>query len=151
MKFLQQPLLLHQLPWRLWRPHSGRLPSPSPVVGASGQRPQDSTSAGPPRLYPTLPVSTDEKGEGNTGIRQRLHSAQEHRVKTPTAAAPQRGTTAPGPGGRRTLPPASCSLFSSMDILNWQRHTPPYSGEPQGMIRLVETIFFKPTALHGMT
>ena len=31
--------------------------------------------------------------------------------------------------------------FSSTDILNWQRHTPPYSGEPQAMIRLMETIF----------
>ena len=28
-----------------------------------------------------------------------------------------------------------------MDILNWQRHTPPYSGEPQAMIMLMETIF----------
>ena len=31
--------------------------------------------------------------------------------------------------------------FFSTDILNWQRHTPPYSGEPQAMIRLMETIF----------
>ena len=31
--------------------------------------------------------------------------------------------------------------FSSMDVLNWQRHAPPYSGEPQAMIRLMETIF----------
>ena len=31
--------------------------------------------------------------------------------------------------------------FSSMDILNWERHTPPYSGEPQAMIRPMETIF----------
>ena len=125
--------------------------APIPAEGASGHRPQHSTPARPPRLYLPVPVSRNKKGEGNTGIRQRLHSAQEHRVKTPTAAAPQRGTTAPGPGRRWTLPPASCNLFSSIYILNWQRHTPPYSGEPQGMIRLVETIFFKPTALHGMT
>ena len=31
--------------------------------------------------------------------------------------------------------------FSSMDVLNWQRHAPLYSGEPQAMIRLMETIF----------
>ena len=31
--------------------------------------------------------------------------------------------------------------FSSTDILNWQKHTPPYPGEPQGMIRRMETIF----------
>ena len=28
-----------------------------------------------------------------------------------------------------------------MDILYWQKHTPSYSEEPQGMIRLLETIF----------
>ena len=30
---------------------------------------------------------------------------------------------------------------SSTDILNWQRHAPPYSGEPQSMIRLMQAIF----------
>ena len=40
-----------------------------PAMETSGQRPQDSTSAGPPRLYPPLPVSTDGKGEENTAIR----------------------------------------------------------------------------------
>ena len=30
---------------------------------------------------------------------------------------------------------------SSTDILNWQRHAPPYSGEPQAMIRLMGAIF----------
>ena len=39
--------------------------APIPVMGTSGQHPQDSTSAGPPRLYPPLPVSTDRKGEEN--------------------------------------------------------------------------------------
>ena len=43
----------------------------------SGQRLQDSASAGPPRLYPHLPVSTDGKGEENTAISQRLRSAKE--------------------------------------------------------------------------
>lgn len=43
--------------------------APVPMMVTSGQRPQDSTSAGPPRLYPPLPVSTDGKGEENTGIR----------------------------------------------------------------------------------
>ena len=31
--------------------------------------------------------------------------------------------------------------FSSTDVLNWQRHTPLYMEEPQGMIRLMETFF----------
>ena len=49
----------------------------------SGQRPHDSTSAGPPRLYPPLPVSTDGKGKENTGIRQRLRSTKEQGERTP--------------------------------------------------------------------
>ena len=28
-----------------------------------------------------------------------------------------------------------------MDLLYWQKLTPPYSEEPQGMISLMETIF----------
>ena len=32
--------------------------------------------------------------------------------------------------------------FSSMDILNWQRHAPQYSEEPHAMSRLMETIFW---------
>ena len=56
--------------------------APIPVMETSGQHPQDSTSAGPPRLYPPLPVSTDGKGEENTGIRQRLYSAKEQGERT---------------------------------------------------------------------
>ena len=37
-----------------------------PAMEISGQCPQNSTSAGPPRLYPSLPVSTDGKGEENS-------------------------------------------------------------------------------------
>ena len=43
--------------------------APIPAMDTSGQCPQDSTSAGPPRLYPPLLVSTDGKGEENTAIR----------------------------------------------------------------------------------
>ena len=32
-------------------------------------------------------------------------------------------------------------LFSSTDILNWQKYMPQYSEEAQGVIRLMETIF----------
>ena len=56
---------------------------PIPAMDTSGQCPQNSTSAGPPRLYPSLPVSTDGKGEENTAIRQRLHSAKEQGERTP--------------------------------------------------------------------
>ena len=54
--------------------------APIQAVETSGQCHQDSTSARPPHswgLYPQLPVSTDGKGEENTGIRQRLCSAKE--------------------------------------------------------------------------
>lgn len=51
--------------------------APIPAVGTSSQRPQDSASAEPPKKYQPLPVSTDGKGGGDTGIRQRLRSAKE--------------------------------------------------------------------------
>ena len=57
--------------------------APIPAMETSGQCPQNSTSAGPPRLYPPLPVSTDGKGEQNTAIRQRLHSTKEQGERTP--------------------------------------------------------------------
>ena len=57
--------------------------APIPAMETSGQSPQNSTSAGPPRLYPPLLVSTDGKGEENTAIRQRLWSAKEQGERTP--------------------------------------------------------------------
>ena len=57
--------------------------APIPAMETSGQCPQNSASAGPPRLYPPLPVSTDGKGEENTAIRQRLRSAKEQGERTP--------------------------------------------------------------------
>lgn len=57
--------------------------APIPAVGASGQRPQDSASAEPPKQYPPLPVNSDGKGEGDTGIRQRLHSAKDPGERVP--------------------------------------------------------------------
>ena len=54
-----------------------------PAMETSDQRPQNSTSAGPPRLYPPLQVSTNGKGEGNIAIRHRLHSAKEQGERTP--------------------------------------------------------------------
>ena len=54
-----------------------------PAMETSGQCPQNSTSAGPPRLYPPLPVSTNGKCEENTAIRQRLCSSKEQGERTP--------------------------------------------------------------------
>ena len=57
--------------------------APISAMETSGQRPQDSSSAGPPRWYPPLLVSTDGKGKENTGIRQRLHSTNGEGNGTP--------------------------------------------------------------------
>ena len=57
--------------------------APIPAMETSGQCPQNSTSAGPPRLYPPLPMSIDGKGEENTAIRQRLRSTKEQGERTP--------------------------------------------------------------------
>ena len=56
--------------------------APISAMDTSGQCPQDSTSAGSPRLYPPLPVSTDGKREENIAIRQRLCSTKEHGERT---------------------------------------------------------------------
>ena len=109
-----------------------------PTMEISGQSPQNSTSAGPPRLYPPLPVS---RGRGKkTGIRQRLPSTKEQGERTPLQM-PLRELQQPpvqDSCGHYHQPPVAYYYqpFSSTDILNWQRHTPPYSGEPQAMIRL---------------
>ena len=119
--------------------------APIPLMETSGQRPQNSTSAGSPRLNPPLPVSTDGKGEENTGIRQRLCSAKEQGERTPLQMRLRELQQPPVQDscGHYHQPPVAYYYqpFSSIDILNWQRHTPPYSGEPQAMIRLLETIF----------
>ena len=65
--------------------------------------------------------------------------------KNPTTDAPQRATTASSSGrtGHYQQAPVAYyyQKFSSTDILNWQRHAPLYLGEPQAVIRLMETIF----------
>ena len=118
--------------------------APIPAVGTSSQRPQDSASAEPPKQYPPLPVSTDGRGEGDTGIRPRLRSAKEPGERVPQQV-PRRELQQPVQGADRHYhqPPRAYYYqpFSSVDLLNWQKLTPPYSEEPQGMIRLMETIF----------
>ena len=65
--------------------------------------------------------------------------------KNPTTDAPQRATAASSSGRMghyHQLPVAYYyQPFSSTDILNWQRNTPLYSGEPQALIRLMEANF----------
>ena len=57
--------------------------APIPAMETSGQCPQNSTSGGPPRWYPPLPVCTDGKEEENTAISQRLRSAKEQGERSP--------------------------------------------------------------------
>lgn len=96
-------------------------------------------------------MSTDGKREGDTGIKHRLHSIKEPGGKGSTTNAPQRASTLSSSGSRWTLPPTSSSLLLHAIFLkghiNWQKHTPLYSEKPQGMIRLLETIF----RTHGPT
>ena len=93
--------------------------APIPAMETSDQCPQNSTSAGPSRLFPPLPVSTDGKGEENTAIRQRLCSAKEQGERT-TTDAPQRATTASSSGrmGHCHQPPVAYYYqpFSSTDM-----------------------------------
>jgi len=84
--------------------------APVPAMETSGQRPQNSTSARPPRLYPPLPVSADGKGEENTAIRQRLHSAKEQGERTPLQM-PLRELQQPPVQDAWALPSAPCSLL----------------------------------------
>ena len=117
---------------------------PIPAMDTSGQCPQNSTSAGPPRLYPPLPMSTDRKGDENTAISQRLCSTKEQ-GEEPHYRCPSESYNSLQFRMHGALPSAPVAYyyqpFSSTDILNWQKHAPPYSGQPQAMIRLMETIF----------
>ena len=118
--------------------------APIPAVETSGQCPQNSTSAGPPRLYPPLPVSTDGKGEETQQL-DRGCTPPRNRGKEPLYRCPSESYNSLQfrTHGHYHQPPVACYYqpFSSTDILNWQRHAPPYSGEPQAIIRLMETIF----------
>ena len=83
------------------------------------------------RLYPPLPMSIDGKGEENTAIRG--CALPRNRGKEPHYRCPSEGTTASSSGrmGHYHPPPVACYYqpFSSTDMLNWQRHAPPYSGQ----------------------
>lgn len=60
--------------------------------------------------------------------------------------------TIDGAGQAHPTWPHSCLLqtFSTTELLNWQRHTPPYSEKVQGTIHLIETTL-GPTIRCGMT
>ena len=83
--------------------------APIPAMETSGQCPQNSTSAGPPRLYPPLPVSTDGKGEENTAIQQRLCSRE--RGKEPHYRCPSESYNSLQFRTPGALPSAPCSLL----------------------------------------
>ena len=78
-------------------------------------------------------------------MKQRLCSAKELEEKTPFQMPLREVQQAriQGKDGNDHQAPVAYyyQLFLSTDILNWQKYTPPYSEEPQDMIRLMETIF----------
>ena len=80
-----------------------------PAMETSGQRPQDSTSAGLPRLYPPFLVSIDGKGEENTGIRGCAlprNRGKEPHYRCPSESYNSLQFRTPG-----ALPSAPCSLL----------------------------------------
>ena len=81
-----------------------------PAMETSGQRPQDSTPAGSPRLYPPLPVSTDGKGEENTEIRG--CAPPRNRGKEPHYRCPSESYNSFRFRTHGALPSAPCSLLS---------------------------------------
>ena len=108
--------------------------APIPAMETSGQCPQNSTSAGPPRLYPPLPVSTDGKGEENTAIRQKLRSDKEQ-GEEPHYRCPSESYDSLQFRTHGALPSAPCSLLLPAIFL-------------YGYIRLAET---RSTVLGGPT
>ena len=108
-----------------------------PAMETSGQCPQNSISAGPPRWYPPLSVST--------GIIQRLCSAKEQGERSPLQMPLRELQQPPVQDAHghyhQLLVAYHYQSFSSTETLNWQKHTPPYSGESRAMISLMETIF----------
>ena len=82
--------------------------APIPAVETSGQCPQNSTSAGPPRLYPPLPVSTDGRGKKTQQL-DRGCTPPRNRGKEPHYRWPSEGTTASssGPMGHYHQPPVA--------------------------------------------
>ena len=121
------------------------------VEGGTGYNPLDSTTADIicPKLYPPLPVSTSKQGEGDFGIKQRLCSAREPEGKAPLQM-PLREVQQPamqGEDGNYHQAPVAYYYqpFSSTDILNWQKHTPRYSEEPQGMTAAAASLQSCPT------
>ena len=105
--------------------------APIPAMETSGQCPQNSTSAGPPRLYP---VSTDGKGEENTAISQRLCSAKEQ-GEEPHYRCPSESYNSLQFRMRGALPSAPCGLLFPAIFL-------------YGYIKLAET---RSTVLGGAT
>ena len=115
-----------------------------PEAEASCQHFQDPAPAKPPKLHLPVLVNTDGKGQGDTRISgcASLEGPEERALlQTPLRELQQ--PPVQGADGHYHQPPEAYCYppFSSMDILNWQRRTPPYSGEPQAMIRLMESIF----------
>ena len=80
-----------------------------PEMETSGKCPQDSTPVRSPRLYPPLLVSTDGKGEENTGIRG--CAPPRNRGKEPHYRCPSESYNSRQFRTHGALPSAPCSLL----------------------------------------
>ena len=114
-----------------------------PAMETSGQRPQNSTSAGPPRLYPRLLVSTDGKRRENTGIRS--CALPRKRGKEPHYRCPSESYNSLQFRTHGGVPSAPCSLvLPAIFLYGYIKLAETCSTvlrAAQAMIRLMETIF----------
>ena len=108
--------------------------TPIPAMETSGQCPQDSTSAGPPRLYPPLSVSTDGKWEETQQL-DRGCAPPRNRGKKPRYRCPSESYNSLQFRMHGALPSALCSLLLPAIFL-------------YGYIKLAET---RSTILGGAT
>ena len=95
-------------------------------------------------MYPPLPVSTDGKGDENTGIRQRLRTAKEQRKRTPLQMPLRELQQPPGQDacGHYHPPPRSLllpAIFLYRYIKLAETHSTVLGGAT-AMIRPMETI-----------
>lgn len=109
--------------------------------------PLDSTTslnAAPRSGIPTTAWYSRTRGRNPWDCGQ-FHSAQKCQRKEYPCRCPSEKLSNPsdtGGSGQQQAPVTHYyQPFSSTDILNWQKHTLLLSVEPQGMARLVETIF----------
>ena len=100
------------------------------------------------RYFANIIPTTPQFRRGEKGRVKCLEAAEVYKGTSRErsfANASEGGQSSTAGGPDRHIHPGPTALyykpFSTMDRLNWQRHSPPYSEKPQGMMHLMETIF----------